>query len=106
MRTHGQRIPAGADYEVIDTINGETVMIVRHLGVVDPVECCICGKDTLTIHAVPYYYGPVRSGQSEGGYSPACEPCYRHWKRWDDALTEYYSWFQKPAGLARTGEKT
>ncbi len=70
------------DYDLVDVATGDVVMIVRHMWPAEPVECCICGKDTHSPHAVPYYCGVVREGQSEGGYKSACEPCYNRWEAW------------------------
>lgn len=53
---------------------------------------------------MPYYCGPVRSGQSEGGYAPACQRCYTRWAAWDDAMEEYASWLtllREPATAVR-----
>ena len=82
------------DYEVVDAA-GDTVLTVRHLWASEPPDCCMCGKPVLELRvpAVAYYEGPCRSGQSEGGHKPACMRCYTRWARWDDAETEYESWF-------------
>ena len=83
---------ARQNFDVVDATDGHVLASVRHLWPEEPSDCCICGKPTLDHFAVPYYCGPVRSGQSEGGYAPACQPCYARWEKWDDALAEYDSW--------------
>lgn len=76
------------DYDVVDTATGDTLLIVRHMWSRDPIECCICGKDTFDTTAVPYYCGVVREGQSEGGYKVACDPCHTRWEAWNDSFSK------------------
>ena len=77
---------SGRDYDLVDRETGQTVITVRHLWPDDPCECCMCDKLTFSDKAVPYYCGPVREGQSEGGYKTACDDCYAKWERWNDSF--------------------
>jgi len=86
--------------------SGERVLTVINLTPPEPVDCCICGKDTTDHYAVPYYCGPVREGKSEGGYKAACARCYARWEAWDSAHAEYESWLPIPAaGVSVDGER-
>jgi hypothetical protein len=79
------------NFDVIE--GGEVVLSVRTLWPEEPVECCVCGNDTFSRFCVPYYCEPVREGQSEAGYSHACEPCYHLWERWSETThPSFYRW--------------
>jgi hypothetical protein len=60
------------------------------------VECCMCGRPTLSKLCVPYYCGPVREGCSAGGYDHACERCYARWERWNDGVSSPTASLYKP----------
>lgn len=73
----------GEDFDLIE--DGEVVLRVRYLTKPEPRDCCMCDKPTLSTLSVPYYCGPVRDGQSEGGHAVACEACHRQWLEWSAA---------------------
>jgi hypothetical protein len=66
------------------TLNACPVTVV-HLWV-EPIDCAMCGKPTFDHFAVPWYCGPVATGESEGGYRSTCRCCHDRWARWDDSL--------------------
>ena len=73
----------GQDYDVLQ--DGEAVLRVRYLWPQEPSDCCMCGQPTHSTLAVPYYCGPVRDGQSEGGHAVACPDCHQRWSDWNAA---------------------
>ena len=44
-------------------------------------DCAMCEQFGDWTHAVPWYYGPVAEGQSEGGYRVVCPMCYATWEQ-------------------------
>ena len=51
-------------------------------------QCAMCDEWTVDEYAIPWYCGPVRSGQSEGGYRSVCKPCHDKWEAWDDSFDD------------------
>lgn len=52
----------------------------------EPDECNMCGALGYHHYAVPWYCGPVATGENEGGYKAVCERCYGRWEAWDNSL--------------------
>lgn len=70
----------------IDTVDADGSSVLRvHLWR-DPDECSMCGVLGFHVHCVPWYCGPVASGESEGGYKAVCARCYGRWEAWDAGL--------------------
>ncbi len=68
-------------------INGCPVTVI-HLWD-EPIDCAMCLKPTWDHFAVPWYCGPVREGESDGGYKATCKPCHDRWAAWNDSLCYY-----------------
>ena len=68
--------------------NGDRIHVIN-MTPPDAIECAMCPAVGDFRHAVPYYCGPVREGQSDGGYRCVCKPCYDRWEKWNDSL-QYY----------------
>lgn len=77
---------AGLRTDYVDANDNKALVI--HLWR-DPDECNMCAALGFHSHAVPWYCGPVASGESEGGYKTVCEKCYDRWAAWDDSLRYY-----------------
>lgn len=58
-------------------LNGCSVTVVNLWE--KPNECYMCGSIGFHQHAVPWYYGPVSEGNSDGGYAPVCAACHDNW---------------------------
>ena len=57
----------------------------------EPIECNMCGVVGFHEHAIPWYYGPVAEGESDGGYKTVCKTCHDKWACWNDSLLFYGS---------------
>lgn len=66
-------------------INGCPVTVIDLSA--EPDECSMCHAVDFHTHAVPWYCGPVREGQSEGGYKTVCRACHDRWAAWNDSVS-------------------
>ena len=63
--------------------NGTEIVIVIDLNA-QTVDCGMCGIEGFHDYCVPWYCGPVRDGESEGGYRTVCKSCHDKWAEWDN----------------------